>query len=230
MGVNYNPKIVTDGLVCYLDAGNIKSYPGTGAIWFDLSGRNNHAALYNAPTYSNRRMLFNGIDEYAQIPFDSNDFTWALEQTIIIVLSPTENDGARRNPYNQSYAGSGTWTHEPEGTINFFYGQSPGGTDGVPYTNITSGTVALNETAMMCSTRSVSTNFRRWYKNGAITFADNNAVYNPVSVSTTTPITIGNGYAGFYQGYIDMILLYNIALTPIQVEQNYRALRGRHGI
>jgi hypothetical protein len=230
MGVAYNPKIVTNGLVLALDAANRKSYPGSGTTWFDLSGKNNHATLYNAPTYSNNRMLFNGIDEYAQIPFDSVNFTWTLEQTIVLVLSPTENDGNRRNPYNHSYAGSGTWTHEPNGTINFFYGQSSNGLDGTPYTAITSDTVLLNETAMMTSTRSVSTNFRRWYKNGVVTYAENNAVYNPVSVNTSAAITIGNGYVGFYQGYIDMILLYNIALTPDQVKQNFNAIRGRYGI
>ena len=30
MAVGYNPRIVTDGLVLALDAGNTKSYPGSG--------------------------------------------------------------------------------------------------------------------------------------------------------------------------------------------------------
>ena len=42
MGVNYNPKIVTDGLVLCLDAANKRSYPGSGSTWNDLSGRGNH--------------------------------------------------------------------------------------------------------------------------------------------------------------------------------------------
>ena len=41
MATAYNPKIVTDGLVLYLDAGNAKSYPGTGTTWTDMSGSNN---------------------------------------------------------------------------------------------------------------------------------------------------------------------------------------------
>ena len=32
MATNYNPKIVMDGLVVHVDAGNIKSYPGTGKL------------------------------------------------------------------------------------------------------------------------------------------------------------------------------------------------------
>jgi len=30
MSFRYSPKIITDGLILYLDAGNPKSYPGTG--------------------------------------------------------------------------------------------------------------------------------------------------------------------------------------------------------
>jgi hypothetical protein len=41
MGINYSPRIVTDGLVLCLDAGNSKSYPGSGGTWYDLSGNNN---------------------------------------------------------------------------------------------------------------------------------------------------------------------------------------------
>ena len=47
MGVGYNPKIVTDGLVLCLDAANKKSYSGSGSVWRDLSGYDNHAYLNN---------------------------------------------------------------------------------------------------------------------------------------------------------------------------------------
>lgn len=33
MRVAYNPPIVTNGLVLCLDAGNVKSYPGSGTTW-----------------------------------------------------------------------------------------------------------------------------------------------------------------------------------------------------
>jgi hypothetical protein len=36
------PKIVTDGLVLYLDAANTKSYPVSGTAWNDLSGNGNN--------------------------------------------------------------------------------------------------------------------------------------------------------------------------------------------
>ena len=229
MGTQYNPAIVTGGLVLALDAANIKSYPGSGSTWFDLSGRGNHATLFNTPTFANRRALFDGTNQYAEIAYNATNFTFSYEQTIMIVLSPTESDGLRRNPYNQSYGGSGTWTHETSGAINFYYGQNATGVDGSPYTNYSSSAVSQNETAVMCTVRSAAGNFRKWFKNGVNTYTENNVVYNPVS-NSTSPIKIGNGYAGYYMGYIDLVLLYNTSLTNSQVAQNFNALRGRYNI
>ena len=48
----YGPRIVTDGLQLYLDAANVKSYPGSGTDWRDLSGNSNTSSLVNGPTYS----------------------------------------------------------------------------------------------------------------------------------------------------------------------------------
>ena len=45
MAFNYSPKVVTDGLVLYLDAANTKSYPGSGITWTDLSRSGNSSKL-----------------------------------------------------------------------------------------------------------------------------------------------------------------------------------------
>lgn len=66
MGTFYNSQIVTNGLILCLDAGNRKSYPGTGSTWFDLSGTNRNAtkAGTQSPTYpqwnSSGFFYFNG--------------------------------------------------------------------------------------------------------------------------------------------------------------------------
>ena len=59
--------IVTSGLVLCLDAGNIKSYPGIGTAWTDLSGRGGIGTLTNGPTYNSANggsFSFDGIDDY----------------------------------------------------------------------------------------------------------------------------------------------------------------------
>lgn len=52
MALAHSPKIVTDGLVLCLDAGNVKSYPGSGTVWNDLSGNDNNGTLVNGVGYS----------------------------------------------------------------------------------------------------------------------------------------------------------------------------------
>lgn len=60
MAVAYNPQIVTNGLVLALDAGNTKSYPGSGTTWTDLSGRENHHTVTGSPIYSGGMFTLDG--------------------------------------------------------------------------------------------------------------------------------------------------------------------------
>jgi hypothetical protein len=53
MSIQINTLGITSGLVLSVDAGNKKSYPGTGSTWYDLSGNNNHGTGSPAiPTYN----------------------------------------------------------------------------------------------------------------------------------------------------------------------------------
>jgi hypothetical protein len=72
--VSYQGKIVTDGLVLNLDAGNRKSYPGSGTIWYDRAGTNN-GTLTNGPTYSSSNggsIVFDGTNDYSETTNPSN--------------------------------------------------------------------------------------------------------------------------------------------------------------
>jgi len=59
------PDIVTDGLVLALDAANVKSYPGSGTTWRDLSGNDGNGTLTAGPTFS--------TDNGGVISFDGSD-------------------------------------------------------------------------------------------------------------------------------------------------------------
>jgi hypothetical protein len=67
MAFVHSPKIVTDGLVLALDAGNVKSYPGSGTTWFDKSGFGNNGTLINGPTFNSGNggsIVFDGVNDY----------------------------------------------------------------------------------------------------------------------------------------------------------------------
>lgn len=60
---NYGVKIPSGGLIQWLDASNKASYPGSGSVWYDISGYNhNMTASYGAtfPSFSNNQFTFNG--------------------------------------------------------------------------------------------------------------------------------------------------------------------------
>lgn len=82
MAFNYSPKIVTDGLVFYLDAANTKSYVSGSTSWYDLSVNDNNGTLINGPTFNSGNggsIVLDGIDDYCSTTFSqnfsTNDFT-----------------------------------------------------------------------------------------------------------------------------------------------------------
>lgn len=186
----------------------------------DLTG--NETITISDLTYnSNNTFEFDGTNNTG-MSIPSIDFS--SEQTIEIWLKPTENDSVRRNPYNQAYGGYGTWTHEPSGYINYYYGNAGG--NATPYTSRGSAYVGQNEIACMCVTRDINT--VSWYKNGILSNSAANAY--GVLANTSSDITIGSGYAGKYFGNIYSVKLYNKALTANEVKQNFNAMRGRYGL
>ena len=84
MGVAYNSKIVTDGLVLCLDAGNSKSYPTTGLTWTDLSGNGRNGTLsatsigYNSSNGGS--LVFDGTDDQVSVSasFTVTASTWIV--------------------------------------------------------------------------------------------------------------------------------------------------------
>jgi hypothetical protein len=66
MAFSYSPKIVTDGLVLYLDAGNPYSYVSGSTNWNDLSRSMLSGSLVNGPTYNTGSLgsiVFDGVDD-----------------------------------------------------------------------------------------------------------------------------------------------------------------------
>jgi hypothetical protein len=71
MAIDYQNKIVTNGLIVCLDASDRRSYPTTGTTWFDRTKNKNHATLVAGPVYSGINqgtIAFDGTDDYATVP------------------------------------------------------------------------------------------------------------------------------------------------------------------
>ena len=224
MGISAGPTIIDDGLVIILDANDKNSYPGVGTVWYDLSGNGNHATLVNSPTFNSLGYLtFDGTNDYASITFQAASMAaWANEQTLIFWTYHTFNDGTRRNIWNQSYGGYGTWTHEGGYSVNYYYGDA--GFDSQPYSALTLGSTAIGVWNMLATTRNTTNVY--WYQNGSLSTS---AAHAYGSLTTTTAnISIGIGYTGTYWvGNIGLVQCYNRRLSDAEILFNYNTARKR---
>jgi hypothetical protein len=224
MGVNYNPTTVTDGLVLCLDAANQKSYPGTGTVWADLSGNGNNCVWNNTPAFDSAGYFtFNGTSNYGTIT-NNPTLDFSSFQTLSIVMRHTYTSG-RRNPWDQAYAGYGTWTHEQGEGINWFFGD--GGGNNTPYVSLGSATTPRDVWNVMTVVRDTTT--YRWLLNGVQTSSTATHSYG-VLTTTLADIRIGLGYTGYWQGDMSSVMAYTRSLSNEEIQKNFNALRGRYGI
>ena len=67
--------IPTNGLILHLDAANKQSYPGSGTVWYDISGQGANADLVNGVAYNSAGyFFFDGTDDIANSINISQDY------------------------------------------------------------------------------------------------------------------------------------------------------------
>ena len=221
MGVTYNPKTVTNGLVLALDAANVKSYPGSGTTWTDMSGQGNHGTLTNGPTYdANNKgtIVFDGVNDYVNIPNVLSSISGSNFHAFSFWFN-SSNTTADTIPFSSGLAGN----YYIQLNSSVFYVQI-----GPSY-----------------RTYSLSTSINTWYnvcfvKNGINDAGDlyiNSSLKSSYTGSiTSTPsglssLFLGKYYSGYlFVGNIPQVSIYNRALSANEVLQNFNALRGRYGI
>ena len=228
MALVHSPSIVTDGLVLCLDAGNRKSYPGSGTAWTDLSGRGNNGTLENEPTYSSANggtFSFDGTNDYAEVPTTSSindclsgDFTyevWTYPKTNGFVSGKIFGKGA----FQQSTGFNGLRYRTDSFSSSWQFNTNN--------ESFTLFTLPPNTWYHLVITRSGTT--LSGYLNGNIT-SSHTTSFNfsgnyPLRISANnqpTPDTTSQNLPVFRQ--------YNRALSATEIAQNYNALKGRYGL
>lgn len=219
------PKIVTNGLVLCLDAGNTKSYPGSGTFWRDISRNGINGTLINGPIFSstnNGSIVFDGFDDYA------------LCTGTIVTSAATFLIWVYRNGSQGSYTGMlfsrGTGANVTGINIVPNSGSQLGyhWNDNSNTYNWLSGISMPDLQWCLCAV-SVSPTSATVYvcQQSGITSAVNN-----VSHASTTLDDIRVGVdryqAGrWFRGNIAVAQIYNRALSRDEILQNYNATKGR---
>ena len=229
MAFIHSPKIVTDGLVLALDAGNVKSYISGSTIINDLTGNNSTGSLQGGVGYSGSNggtLVFDGVNDFVigststNYAFGTQNFTanfWVYANTygggggapIIDLRTNTAGTGPGFSAYlsnSKKYA--------------LYWGSAD---KYVSTTNIETGSWYN-----IVSTRSGST--LSVYINSVLdgTGSDSTNLTENLFRLARNVNTSGTSYLN---GRISYVLLYKgKALSSSEIAQNFNATRGRFGL
>jgi len=236
MSFIHSPKIVTSGLVLSLDAGNTKSYPGTGTTWYDKSGNGYIGTLTNGPTFNTGSLgsiVFDGVDDYVAVssPQSLNPGTGSFS---LEVWCKT-NQNSTYNGLIEA-RGANLWgflfivDYSLPKQIALFMN---------PNDQASQKTYSATITPVVTgSWQQVAVTLNR---------ATNNIIfyYNGVQAGSTVPLLFtgsidpGSGYRYWVggdlggseiNGNISISRQYNRTLSASEINQNFNAVRGRYGI
>ena len=227
MAFRYSPKIITDGLVLYLDATNPKSIVSGSTTWNDLTTNFNNGTLVNGPTYSltnSGNIVFDGTDDNIQLG-NASKFISGSSITVDTWVK-TNVTGSYKKIFFTGNQGTQT--------INGVYlsiGPSPFQTFfGVKTTTAVTAAYTTN----------ISTNT---YTNLTGTYDGTNVYLFVNGVLVAQQPQTGNinssgiarisGYDNNtenWDGNIASFKIYNRTLSTLEIQQNYNTLKNRFGL
>jgi len=240
MGVFAGPEITESGLVLALDAGNSKSYPGSGTTWTDLSGTSNgtFGSSTQAPTYNSANggsIVFDGSNDKVTVAATGTyDFS-ASRITIEVWFKSTGSIGLNRvQLVTTDQSGDTTSWHlgTYNGIMSFTNSYSGSGVE-ASSPRVATSEIAADTWTNIIVTSAGAGEVGKLYLNGVIKTNGTSTTLG-LNYDAGRPIGIGlepttNRWA--FNGNIAVVRIYkNKTFTQAEISQNFNALRGRYGI
>lgn len=206
-------KIFRNEISMKLDAGNPKSYSGSGTTFTDISSKGKNGTLTNSPTYDSTnlgRFLFNGTNQYITSSFAT---TAGQAVTYMGWLYSTETTATYRNFVDSATANPMIWWNT-SGQIEF---------DTAQYTTTT---VYRNQWVHVALSKPSGSSVASYYVNGSLVGTGGTAYSTPA----VTPTWFNRAAAQTWKGYSSSHQAYNRALSAAEIKRSFNALRGRFGV
>jgi hypothetical protein len=233
--------VVTNGLVLFVDAGNTRSYSGTGTTWYDISGNNNNAVLTNGPLYNSGdggRFSVDGADDYISVSGMPTGNAWTYSMWYL-VSGPT------------SFTVVGHRTFSATNTFRFQWDDISSTTGRGPFIDF--ATSQGGGQANYSNSQTPSTMFNQWHMVSVVSNGSNVTCYFDGSsaggivlsgskqFSTNGIMRIGYdnlsgiGSADIFNRdggscYFSSAMVYNRALSAAEMLQNFNAQKVRFGL
>ena len=231
-------QIITDGLQLRLEPELYASYPGSGTSAYDLSSNRYTTTLVNGVTYSTARAPsfgFNGATNYRYINtgqyLSSETFTlssWFKSSVTTTYQMLFSKETTAGTPWNYRF-----YLNLSDG---YLVGDING--NGTSSSIVTSTNVCDGVWHNAVFVRSVATDTLYLYVDGEQVASQTDTTTGLMAnnqncwIGKSAYTGGGGGVNGSYpmNGQIGQSLIYNTALTGIQVNQNFNAMRGVYGV
>ena len=235
MGVTYNNRIVTDGLILCLDAASKRSFTDGDSDWKDLSKSGLQGVLTNGPTFDENNgggLIFDGANDYIQMPATSK-LNMAQYGSVSVSMYCKSNHTSSSG-WNTYWSGVSKYNH-------FILG--PNGVNGKMAFIVYTGTwrplsygsdiwgqsnIDIREYHLYTGTYDGSTGVCSLYVDDSLEFSDN--VGSQYSFSNhTSAFEIGKRDVSnhFLNANINIVSIYNRALTADEIRRNYLSTKER---
>ena len=230
MGINYSPKIVTNGLVFCVDAGNRISYAGSGSSWTDMQS-NNNVALSGWPSFStsNRGYLSfaSASSQYGTASSPGDLSRWTVETFVRFTSS-----------YGTKVATIVTGQYNLSNKLNFSIGTNNAPTnyniavgffDG-SWHNTTGVAYALNTWFHIVGTYDGSTvkQFTNGVEVQSLSYSGTPSSGGELRINRRWDDVVSS--SNLLDTNIGVIRIYNRALTSSEILQNYNNIRSRFNL
>jgi hypothetical protein len=227
--------IVTSGMVLNLDAGFVSSYPTSATTWYDLSYSGNNGTLVNGPTFSSfsgGSIVFDGVDDYGRINqldlTTTNKMAISLwmkftSTTVKLISELTTNSDNTTGAFQIATSAinpGDLYAHVYQGGYNMIR-TNTSYNDG-QYHNISlvfDLSLPVNQ-KIQCYVDGTSVSKTQMQSTNVTANFLKNDLY----------LFSRAGSSFFQAGTLNNYQLYNRALSPFEVYQNYNAMKGRFGI
>lgn len=233
------PNLPKENLVLALDAGSTRSYPGTGADWFDLSP--NKLTFSSSGTQTPLTTIdgvdcfqFNGSGYWTSDSGHEN-VDCGGDMTLLFWIHPT--DLTERDTIFEKAGYPGYTSYQTEIAVTYetsenfsWYSRHSGNYDHGNTTGMTQN--AWNLMGIKMSTGWTSAARTGFYsKNGQPWVSSyNSRSTNPIA-GPAGEVRIGTGYAGTVEsGYLASLYVYEKMLSDEEIAQFYNATRTRYGL
>ena len=243
--LHIGPDIITDGLVSWCNVASIRSYPRTGAVWYDLIKKHqNNGSLINmsSTNFSNEGggvLLFDAADEVVDIAdnstidFGTNSFTTCVWTKLQSELTSASNGGYLLGKRGDGTAGDWAGWQIRARNVGVSRGWvlvDSGVDDGsTAYMPLTSSIFNFDEWYMISLVHNTDDKYVRLYINDTLVGARNYTSLG--TISNTIPLEFAGTryYNHYYYGFpvnsvpcaIGNVAMYQRALTLEDIIYNW---------